>query len=193
MKEIKLEELDRLILSTTMWENKKEFFENKEKMPQPLADMIFAKHSEYKKQLHALLVGFDENKKARIFIIANNNFTIEDVTELNHYSIGSGTPFSMIFFDQEEYRISFPLQDGLYFAYRAKKAAESHIGVGKMTDIIILRKDKTPVCIKANDDEMKKLNEIYKNERKSLKEVRNKTLTEIELKIIEKKCQLNKI
>ena len=44
-----------------------------------------------------------------------------------------------------EYDLCCTLEQGLMFAYRAKKSAESHIGVGKNTDIMILKQCKEPI------------------------------------------------
>jgi len=181
MKTIKMEELERSILIESIWTNRKEFVDNLQIIPKELKDFLFAKNAEYRLQLNCLVAGFDKNTKAKIFSI-NNEYEINDITDLCYYSIGSGTPFSVIFFDQENYNEKISLQEGLYFAYRAKKSAESHIGVGSQTDIIILRKEKAPVIIYADDERMKTFENLYEEEKSKNLLIREEIIKKMNLK-----------
>lgn len=189
MKTIRDEERDRLIFLMTLWENKDDFLKNIEKIPEALKDFIYGKNSEYKINLDSLIVGFDKNEKARIFAIDNDYFYIEEETELYHYSIGSGAPFSLFYFDQEDYDYKQSLEDGLYFAYRAKKAAEAHTGVGRKTDIMILRKRKKPIIILAESKEINILEEIYNKEKNKIEEIRSNLTKELNLELVKKICK----
>lgn len=57
--------------------------------------------------------------------------------------------------DINEYDPCCTLKQGLKFAYRAKKSAESHIGVGKNTDIMILKQGKELILILNESDKMR--------------------------------------
>ncbi len=130
MKKIKENELERLILTQTIWKTQKEFIENIHICPNDLKNFIFAKNAKFSLQLNCLIAGFNDNNEAKIYSL-NNEYEVNDVSDLCYHSIGSGTPFSVIFFDQEGYSKKSSLKEGLYFAFRAKKTAESHTGVGR--------------------------------------------------------------
>lgn len=183
MKGIKNEELERSILTNSIWKNKEDFIQNLEICPKDLKDFIFAKNAKFNLQLNCLIAGFNKNNEAKIFSV-NNEYEINDVSDLYYHSIGSGTPFSVIFFDQEEYNISFSLEEGLYFAYRAKKTAESHIGVGVKTDIIILRKKNDPIMIFADDNIMWMLEKLYIEEKRENLNLRKEIIKKINLEEI---------
>jgi len=181
MKDIKDEELERLIINESIWKNKEEFIQNQQICPPELKDFIFAKNAKSKLQINCLIAGFNKNNEAKIFSI-NNEYDVYDHSDLAYYSIGSGTPFSVIFFDQENYDNKCSLEEGLYFAYRAKKTAESHIGVGTQTDIIVLRKEDDPIIIYADNDLMKMLESLYNEEKTGNYELRKKIIIKINLR-----------
>lgn len=156
MKIIKDEALDRTISVESIWKNKKEFIENLQICPKALKDAIFAKNANFRLEMNCLIAGFNKNGDAKIYLL-NNEYEVNDITDFHYFSVGSGSPFSLLFFDQEEYSENCSLNEGLYFAYSAKKTAESHIGVGVKTDIVILRKEKKALNISASDQMMRNL------------------------------------
>ncbi len=180
MKTIKDEALDRTISVESIWKNKEEFITNLPICPKPLKDLIFAKNATFRLHMNCLIAGFDKNGDAKIYLL-NNEYEINDITDFHYYSVGSGSPFSLLFFDQEEYNENCKLNEGLYFAYRAKKTAESHIGVGAKTDIVILRNGSEAINISASDPLIKKLESFYIGEVRKLHSLREKIFEQINL------------
>ena len=178
-------ELNRSILNDTIWKNKEEFIKNLNICPNDLKDLIFGKNAEFRLQLNCLIVGFNKKNEAKIYTISNE-YEVNDVSDLFHHSIGSGTPFSVIFFDQENYDVNFSLEEGLYFAYRAKKTAESHTGVGIKTDIVIIRKNDKPIIIFADDEKMKMLENLYQDEKQKNINLRREIIKKIDLEEVKK-------
>lgn len=81
--------------------------------------------------------------------------------------------------DINEYDPCCTLEQGLMFGYRAKKSAESHMGVGKNTDIMILKQGKEPILILNGSDKMRQLEEIYKEEKINIKKLFNNNTDKI--------------
>ncbi|KXA90452.1 hypothetical protein AKJ62_00735 [candidate division MSBL1 archaeon SCGC-AAA259D14] len=108
-----------------------------------------------------LVAGFDEENKARLTVINHEGDSV-DATNFNRISIGSGMPFSTIYFDQFDYNADIELKEALIFSFEAKKWAEAPTGVGSKTDIILLRKiDQTESLLKAKT--VKELKKIARN------------------------------
>ena len=148
-------------------------------IPNEIKNIVYSKLAEFKMDCGALAAGFDENGKPHIYVI-NDYGVARDCSDLSNFSIGSGDAFSTILFDQECYKVSCSLSEGLYFAYRAKKAAEAHVGVGKNTDIIILRFGKSPYLINAEDENNKLMDDLYNLEKMKMKDCRKKIFLKIE-------------
>jgi hypothetical protein len=87
-------------------------------------------------------------------------------------SIGSGEPFSEIFFDQTCYSSACSLEKGLFLAYHAKKSAELHPGVGVKTDIMILRKGKPKMVFQDGSSEIDILDNCRKAEIQEMTKIR---------------------
>ncbi len=151
----------------------KEYVQHDEgKIPEDLIEWIYANLQEIRLECIAVAVGFNEKKEPQIVFI--NQFGDQfNQTESNHCAIGSGETFSDVFFDVNEYDPCCTLDQGLFFAFRAKKSAEAHIGVGQNTDILIIELNKDPVFILNESAEMRKLEEIYNNERVNIYDLYN--------------------
>ena len=162
--------------------NKEDFIKNKQghegTVPNEIKALVYSKLPHFKFECEGLITGFDKEKNPRIFYI-NEKGNYTDHTEFYNYSIGSGYPFSEFFFDQEHYDYECTIEEGLYFAYRAKKNAEAHVGVGPKTDIYILEKEKKPIFISAESDKIKYLDECYKKEKEEIKNFRHKLFFEM--------------
>ena len=100
-------------------------------------------------------------------------------TENYYCTIGSGEHFSEVFFDINEYDPCFTLEEGLLFSLRAKKSAEAHIGVGKDTDIMVLRQDKDPLFFLNESNEMRQLDEMYEEEKINIRKLLNNNADKI--------------
>lgn len=180
MKAIKDEALDRTISVESIWKSKKEFIENLQICPKPLKDAIFARNASFRLEMNCIIAGFNKNGDAKIYLL-NNEYEVNDITDFHYYSVGSGSPFSLLFFDQEEYSENCTLNEGLYFAYCAKKTAESHIGVGVQTDIVILRKEKNAIDISASDQTIRELESFYIGEIRKIHGLREEIFKKINL------------
>jgi len=88
-----------------------------------------------------------------------------------------------------EYNPCCTLEQGLFFAFRAKKSAEAHIGVGKDTDIMVLRQDKESIFILNESDEMRRLEEIYKEEKINISKLFNNNADKIKGLLNERRTQ----
>lgn len=138
-----------------------DFFSNPNlPVPDQVRDFIYGWHSEFNLDFECIVTGFDNNSKPQIVVIDyNGNAT--NITNFGSISIGSGSVFSQIYFDQMSYDISLPENDGLFFAYKAKKWAQAPTGVGLKTDIILIRKSDPNLDIHDDDPLMTELNKIY--------------------------------
>ena len=67
----------------------------------------------------------------------------------------------------------------MFFAYKAKKWAEAPTGVGLKTDILILRKDNTPVKIMDEDVLMSEIGDTYSKEKEKKSKIRESLLIKL--------------
>ncbi|HEC38965.1 hypothetical protein LCGC14_1647780 [marine sediment metagenome] len=152
-------------------------------IPNEIKALVYSKLPFFKFECEGIIAGFDKKKTARIFYI-NNRGNYIDRTELYKFSIGSGYPFSEFFFDQEHFDYECFLEEGLYFAYMAKRSAEAHVGVGPKTDIFILTKDQEPIFLSAESDKIKLLDGYYKSEKENILKTRIGLFEKIKEEII---------
>ena len=94
-------------------------------------------------------------------------------------SIGSGSLFSQIYFDENNYNTSISEIESLFFAFKAKKWAQAPTGVGRKTDIILLKKNGNGLEIRDEDDLMNEINNIYEEEKKENNKIRNELLNKL--------------
>lgn len=153
--------------------SRESFFSGNCQVPEKIIEMVYGAVGEVVINIEFLVTGFDEKKDARIVYIDDRG-NIYDVSNFGVYPIGSGQQFSQMFFDMYEYNISMPEIEGLLFAYRAKKWGEAPRGVGKRTDILIIRKEDKNTFIKNEDILMKKIEKAFKKENDGIKKIRDK-------------------
>ncbi|MCF2138411.1 MAG: hypothetical protein K9W43_14360 [Candidatus Thorarchaeota archaeon] len=122
--------------------------------------------------LRAIAVGFEDNKPQ--IVIIDQDGKIYYVSESFHGAIGSGEMFSEIYFNLGEYSPRYSLEEGLLFAFRAKKSAESHTGVGMATDILVICKNgNRPILIRSESEKMAQLLSIYTEEKSKVTKIYN--------------------
>lgn len=175
IKEEKQKIVDSFIKRLTGVESK-DFFNNKElPIPVELRGYVYGKLKDFEIGCHWIIVGFDKEETARIVVIDEQG-DITEITTFSVCSIGSGSPFSRIYFDQYGYDRSMDVNQALFFAYEAKEWAQSHTGVGLNTDILIFRKGKKVTEIYNDDELMKTIHKRYMEEGDRHKEARKKLL-----------------
>jgi 20S proteasome alpha/beta subunit len=112
--------------------------------------------------INFIIAGYDKDFKPHLCEIHQDG-RIFELTPLNYAFIGSGAYLSNIYFDQKDFDCNLDEKQGLFFAFEAKKWAESTTGVGTKTDIIIIRKDpdKETLCLFDEEDKMLQLNKMF--------------------------------
>lgn len=157
-------------------------------IPEELKAFVYGEISEVTLDLAGIIVGFDELKNPKIFDIDNKGI-ITDSTDNQYSSLGSGEPFSEFYFDQHEYDANCSLELGLFLAFRAKKAAEYHPGVGCNTDIYILKLEPnqsisiTPFFNET--DKIKILDGLIKTYTESVRKLWAEKSAEVKSKVLE--------
>jgi len=140
----------------------KKYFLEILRMPQlnPALQQIIKDTAELNLQTGILLTGF-ENGRAQITEI--NEVEINDLRSINFHAIGSGNVQATNALLFQRHSKKDDLKTTLYNIYKAKRNAEVLVGVGKETDLLIL---KDGSCKKINDETMKVLKYIYNEEKK---------------------------
>ena len=149
------------------------------KIPENIIEWIYANLEKQRLDCIALIVGFNDKNKPQI-ISLDTSGDIDNQTVNFHSAIGTGEFFSEVFFDVNEYDPNCSMREGLLFAFRAKKSAEAHRGVGKNTDILILNLNKEPIIILHESEEMRKLEKLYKEEKNKIQEIFNITAKQLD-------------
>lgn len=148
------------------------FFKNPQlPIPQDVRDSIYGMMGEFNIECECIVAGFDKNKRARIAFIDSNGDVVE-ATPFGFISIGTGSPFSIIYFDQHGYDVRMERKEALVFAFEAKKWAEAHTGVGDKTDILLFARGREAISICDDSPMMGKLREAYDAELEKHKEMR---------------------
>ena len=153
-------------------------------IPKEVRDHIYGTMGKFSLDFNSIIAGFDKSNKARIVFVDEEGDTAE-ATNFDVFSIGSGSPFSIVYFDQYGYEISTNEKEALLFAFEAKKWAQSHTGVGYRTDILIFRENGETVKIYDDSELMKKINEAYESEINKIKEMRKLLLEKLFKEIAE--------
>lgn len=106
-----------------------------------------------------LLAGFDEEKA---MITTIDETMTRECRDISFFAIGNGQDIAIdtLFFQQHNKQDS--LSATIYDVYKAKKNSEVRNGVGKNTDLVVLRKDEG--CKKVEDEDLKILDNIYEEE-----------------------------
>ena len=154
------------------------FFSDSENVPEEVKGYVYGWRNDFRFNFQCIVAGFDKDDNSGISYITSEGDIIS-VTNFGVGSIGSGAPFSEIYFDQYNYDISMPEIESLFFAYKAKRWAEAPTGVGLKTDILILRKDVSPVKISDEDKLMKEIREAYNKEKEKESKIRENLLKQL--------------
>jgi hypothetical protein len=162
-----------------------EFFKNSNiNIPQEIINLIYGQVGGLNLQFQGLVAGFNEDKPL-LAVIGPSGEKIE-VTNFDSFAIGSGQTFSRLFFDMFCYDSNKCDEvNGLFFGYKAKKWSEAPTGVGRRTDILILRRDGGTISIFDDDPLMKELDKVYIKEQKILDRERAKLLKGFKQKVEE--------
>lgn len=159
-----------------------DFFTKKDlPIPEEVRDNIYYLMKKFKVNCQSIIAGFDNNLKARIVIIDEEG-DITDATNFNAFPIGSGAPFSKVYFDQLGYRPEMDANEATLFAFEAKKWAQAHTGVGEKADILVFKKESEEITVTEIYDGsklMRKMRSVYDTEIKNREEVRKKLLGEM--------------
>jgi len=156
----------------------KDFFSDSPNVPEEVKGYIYGWRSNFSFNFQCIVAGYDKDKNGRISYITDGGSMIS-VTNFGSGSIGSGSPFSEIYFDQYNYDIAIPEIEGLFFAYKAKRWAEAPTGVGLKTDICILRKSSSPVKIGEEDKLMGEVRKAYNKEKEKISGIRGSLLKQL--------------
>jgi hypothetical protein len=97
------------------------------------ADLIFA--------------GYDKDDEGPSILTITNPGVCVDHTKLGFWCVGSGSTAAQMSLFERQYVWSLPAEDAAYYLYEAKHAAERATGVGKTTDIHLLKKGKNSPTI----------------------------------------------
>ena len=98
----------------------KDFFSNYQIVPEEVGGYIYGWLMEFRLNFECIVAGFDKDKDAKIVYITEEGSTIS-ATNFGVGSIGSGSLFSQIYFDQYNYKISMSEIESLFFAYKSKE------------------------------------------------------------------------
>jgi hypothetical protein len=178
VKEIKNKNIDAYVKRLTGVGSENFFNSNDLPIPEEIRKHVYGQLKDFEGGCQAIVAGFDKKGKARIVIVDEQGDTFE-TTSFSAFSIGSGHPFSKIFFDQHSYDPIMVAPEALLFAYEAKQWAQSHTGVGSKTDILVFRKGKKVLGIYNDSKLQKELHGKYIQERQRHSEVRKSLLKDI--------------
>ena len=125
----------------------------------PITEKILEKVLDFKLNTAILLIGFDRSNRAVISEISEQSKI--DVTDIHFNAIGSGyiQAINTLYF--QKHTKEKDLKTAIYNVFKAKSNAEVHEGVGRETDLLILKRDG---CLKLTKDSMDDLREIYNDE-----------------------------
>lgn len=155
-----------------------EFFQHSEIVPEPIREHIYGWLNDFHFGFQCIVAGFDNDKTAKICYVDGDG-NIVSVTNFGIGAIGSGSPFSEIYFDQNNYETSIPEIESIFFAYKAKRWAEAPTGVGLKTDILVLRKDESVLKIADEDKLMDEIRETYNKEKEKTLKIRETLLNQL--------------
>lgn len=127
--------------------------------PNPLVSVILGELSKLRLGTGILVIGFDKEHNARIAEINENG--VADFRDLNFHAIGSGNVQASNTILFQKYDKTEDIKSTLYTVYKAKRNAEVLQGVGKETELLILRKSG---CSKIDKENIITLGEIYDEE-----------------------------
>jgi len=122
-------------------------------------DKILDTISKFSLKTSILLVGFDNNNKAQISEIGEEGYM--DFRDVNFHAVGSGTIQAINTLLFQRHSKDNNLKTAVYNVLKAKKNAEVAEGVGKETELLILKKSGvSEIC----SEDLEVLTKIYKEE-----------------------------
>jgi hypothetical protein len=132
------------------------------KLPPSTYATIDAQISFFDFSADLILGGFGEGDGTASILTVTNPGLCNDQTRLGFWCIGSGATAAQMSLFSREYSWSFSAPQAAYYVYEAKVAAEKATGVGKTTDLHLIRpgKDGPLTVISIQSQTMKKLEEI---------------------------------
>lgn len=178
VKEVKKKNIDGYIKKLTGVGSNDFFTKGNLPIPEEVRKHVYGELKDFEGGCQAIVTGFDKRGKARIVIVDEQGDTFETTT-FSSFSIGSGQPFSKIFFDQHSYDPIMVTSEALLFAYEAKQWAQAHTGVGSKTDILVFRKGEKVLEIFNDSELQKELHKKYKEESKRHSESRKILLKDL--------------
>lgn len=136
------------------------FNANPQSFPGSVQEKVYAKLAEEDKlPVQFIVCGYDKDKP-RIYLVGD--FGIYGTAHsVGYAAIGVGQPHASNFYMVNGFKFNTPLREAIYFAFRAKKSAEMAAGVGKRTDICILRKNEEPLFFRDGCTLVAQLNKVY--------------------------------
>lgn len=126
----------------------------------PIANNILETISGFNLETSIMLIGFDENNNAQISEINENGMI--DFRDIQFHSIGSGTVQALNTLLFQRQHCNEKLSSTIYNVFKAKKNAEVSEGVGKETEILILK--NSGECNEISEDDIQAMVKIYDEE-----------------------------
>jgi len=114
-----------------------EFWQNSRTLPLDIVGMIDKQMTTLKLGLELIITGVDD--EAHIYGIRNPGLS-ECYDTLGYYAIGSGETHVLSFLILNEYTPDLNIEEAKKLVFEAKKLAQVAPGVGKNTDMVIIKK-----------------------------------------------------
>ncbi len=109
-------------------------------VPNKYVDTILAKISEFRLSTQILLIGFHDGKAQMCEITEDG---LLDFRDIHFHAIGSGTIQAINTLLFQKHSQECDIKTALYNVFKAKKNAEAAEGVGRETEILIFRNNRT--------------------------------------------------
>lgn len=128
-------------------------------IPNPIIATILKQVSEFRLGTGILLIGFDKQGNARIADISEDHMV--NFRDMNFHAIGSGNIQAANTLLFQRHDKSDNLLSTIYNVYKAKRNAEVLQGVGRETELLVLKKSG---CHSIKDKNLEILKDIYEEE-----------------------------
>jgi 20S proteasome alpha/beta subunit len=115
-----------------------DFYRNQRTLHESTIIELNDEMDEFDLGLDMIVVGVDRGSEAHVYQISNPGVAIPQ-DALGFVCTGTGQRHADVVFAYRKYTPSFPLKRAIYVAFEAKKKAEMAGGVGRTTDIQIIR------------------------------------------------------
>ncbi len=134
----------------------------KNEIKNPFVQNIIQSIAEFNLKTSILLVGFDEKGEAQISEIDEKGFA--DYRDIHFHTIGSGSVQALNTLLFQNHAKKHDLKTTIYNVYKAKRNAEVANGVGRETEVLILKNNCDLELLK--EEQLKILAGIYEKELK---------------------------